>query len=336
MSSSGTAGKTGKGSLASPHTGPEKKPKPKRPMTAYNFFFQEEHTRLRKEMEEQSKEEEEEAVSATKKGGPPPKKRKISPREKVGFDKLGKVIGKRWRALSKEELAKFTALADKDSERYKKESAEYYQNQIDSACMGYNRSGEEKSTSTATAAGPVLADGTSTLSLAQQANLAIEELHKRHILPARPPKKKGRKKKKAKAAAAAAWPQGVPVASSAGVAVPTAVPFNPYMGNPAFFQQYAAATPGVAPADAVAGMGGATQQPQQQQAAALPVIAQPQAQPMMMMMPVPPQMQMQFMQQYMSSMNPQASVAVPYPAAMMPVMAPPAGTAAADSSEKKG
>ena len=188
------------------------------------------------------------------------------------------------------------------------------------------RRGEE---CTATAS-PVPVEGASALTLAQQANLAIEELHKRHLLPARPPTKKGRKKKKARAAAA--WPQSVPVASSAGMAVPTvppAIPFNPYMGSPAFFQQHAAGTPGVAPADAAAGMGRATQQ-----AAALPAPAQPQTtQPMMMMMPVPPQMQMQFMQQYMS-MNPQASAAVPYPA--MPVMAPPAGTGAADSGEKQG
>ena len=107
--------------------------KPKRPMTAYNFFFQSEHQKIRQESEGYMPEDEggdkkEEVTSsiANDSTATSTKKRKTS---RVGFEDLGKLIGKRWKEIGKDELERYQELARKDSERYKRESEKYYEDQ---------------------------------------------------------------------------------------------------------------------------------------------------------------------------------------------------------------
>jgi len=101
--------------------------KPKRPMTAYNFFFQHEHQRIR--AEEKKKKAEASGgggVDTAAVDSAAPKKRKTS---HFGFEDLGKLIGKRWREIGKDELEEYQKLARKDSVRYKRESEKYYEDQ---------------------------------------------------------------------------------------------------------------------------------------------------------------------------------------------------------------
>lgn len=76
----------------------KKKPKslPKRPLSAYNLYFQ----KLRAELVESSD-------------------------QKLGFDELGKIVGKRWRTLPEEEREVLQELAVQDSERYRREMEEH-------------------------------------------------------------------------------------------------------------------------------------------------------------------------------------------------------------------
>jgi hypothetical protein len=70
---------------------------PKRPLSAYNFFFQ----RIR--------------PSVLRSGSPSDKSKKIS------FEELAKIIGKRWGELGKQERKGFEELAKKESVRYRRE-----------------------------------------------------------------------------------------------------------------------------------------------------------------------------------------------------------------------
>eukprot|EP00980_Cylindrotheca_fusiformis_P006527 scaffold1384_cov116-Cylindrotheca_fusiformis.AAC.5 len=83
----------------------KKKPKgmPKRPLSAYNLFFQSERA----------------AVQA--------KAEKESPSTRLGFEGLGKIIGKQWRELSAEDRKEFEKLAAKDRVRYSREMEKYNQ-----------------------------------------------------------------------------------------------------------------------------------------------------------------------------------------------------------------
>ena len=75
---------------------------PKRPLSAYNCYFQEERARLMERGQEED--------------GP-----NILPSGKIGFEELGKIIGKNWRNLPESEKQRFHDRASEDNERYHKE-----------------------------------------------------------------------------------------------------------------------------------------------------------------------------------------------------------------------
>lgn len=79
----------------------KKKPNgmPKRPLSAYNCYFQEERARLMEKGQEAD--------------GP-----NILPSGKIGFEELGKIIGKNWRNLPESEKQRFHDRALEDNERY--------------------------------------------------------------------------------------------------------------------------------------------------------------------------------------------------------------------------
>lgn len=105
----------------------KKKPKdkPKRPLSAYNFFFKEEREKILKIVtaDEGEKVEndpnsddylDEETLSRLRKDG-----------GKVSFEEMGKIIGQRWKNIDPDRLSKYSELANEDTERYKKEMTDY-------------------------------------------------------------------------------------------------------------------------------------------------------------------------------------------------------------------
>jgi len=82
----------------------KKKPKgmPKRPLSAYNLYFQAQRT----------------TILAVQNAGNGPR---------IGFEGLGKIIGKKWRDLSSIDKREYDKLAEKDSERYRKEMDTYHE-----------------------------------------------------------------------------------------------------------------------------------------------------------------------------------------------------------------
>ena len=92
-----------------------KKPKdmPRRPLSAYNIFFREERERMLKEHEQNAR-------AARGEGSNEP-----LPEPRIGFENMAKTIGKRWKALSDEEMARYKKLAMEDMERYRRERDNY-------------------------------------------------------------------------------------------------------------------------------------------------------------------------------------------------------------------
>lgn len=86
--------------------------RPKRPLTAYNFFFREKRQML---LDAAKKDAESHAL--------PMKKRHphVPPKKKIGFEQLGRVIGDLWRDIKPKELKKYKAMAEEDSRRYRME-----------------------------------------------------------------------------------------------------------------------------------------------------------------------------------------------------------------------
>lgn len=105
----------------------KKKPKdkPKRPLSAYNYFFKEEREKILRVVlaEDPTKVENppesedylsEETIGRLKKEG-----------GKVSFEEMGKLIGQRWKNIDPDRLAKYSEMASEDTERYKKEMQSY-------------------------------------------------------------------------------------------------------------------------------------------------------------------------------------------------------------------
>jgi len=101
------------------------KDKPKRPLSAYNFFFKEEREKILKivlaedpKTVENDPESEDfindEMMGRLKKDG-----------GKVSFEEMGKLIGQRWKNIDPDRLSKYSELAAEDTERYKKEMQSY-------------------------------------------------------------------------------------------------------------------------------------------------------------------------------------------------------------------
>lgn len=95
-----------------------KKPKgfPKRPLSGYNLFFKEERVKILVEFSKDFDTVHDEEIRAI---------RADADRSKVSFQDLGKIIGKRWKALSDKDRRKYDNLAEHDSCRYRNEMDEY-------------------------------------------------------------------------------------------------------------------------------------------------------------------------------------------------------------------
>jgi hypothetical protein len=87
----------------------KKKPKgmPKRPLSAYNLYFQAQRTKIIAERK---------GMGDDGRG--------------IGFEELGKIVGRLWRELGNAEKKMFEKLADKDGERYRKEMDAYHEMKI--------------------------------------------------------------------------------------------------------------------------------------------------------------------------------------------------------------
>mmetsp|Transcript_32786 Transcript_32786/g.55492 ORF Transcript_32786/g.55492 Transcript_32786/m.55492 type:complete len:470 (-) Transcript_32786:1446-2855(-) len=110
--------------MAKTKTGGKKKgvlAKPKRPMSAYNFFFREERANILSESTKKT--EEGEAAEPT------------------SFEDIGRIIGQRWRAIDPDELAKYKEMAKKDSDRYRDEMKSFYNDELTLMCLGHNNEG---------------------------------------------------------------------------------------------------------------------------------------------------------------------------------------------------
>jgi len=100
------------------------KDRPKRPLSAYNYFFKEERLQISKAVScEDGTDAKDicpgltpELISKLRKDG-----------GKVSFSQMGKIIGFRWRDISDERLEYYKSLAEGDTERYKKDMVTFNQ-----------------------------------------------------------------------------------------------------------------------------------------------------------------------------------------------------------------
>ena len=138
--------------------------KPKRPLSAYNIFFQEERAKIIEKRDDGGGKD-------SPRTSPTTHKKQRYQRNGTGFEDLAKEISKRWKNIEKERLAECTRLADADTERYQKELAEF--NGLREARLA-------------------------ALHQAQMASVS-EEVWKRYLAEAesqKPPRKRNREKKK--------------------------------------------------------------------------------------------------------------------------------------------
>jgi HMG (high mobility group) box len=123
------------------------KDKPKRPLSAYNFFFKEERGKILKVVLEEDKSlnndpraddylDEAALIRLRKDSG------------KVSFEEMGKIIGHRWKNIDPERLAKYQDMATSDTDRYRKEMSTYNGRQeakLRTEGLSSSGSGEQKS-----------------------------------------------------------------------------------------------------------------------------------------------------------------------------------------------
>lgn len=108
---------------------------PKRPLSAYNFFFRDERSAIVNAINNADKK-----TDKAKKGAEKPEgdteyevflddetiaRLKNTKEGRVSFEEIGKLIGQNWKYCSPQRMAKYAEMAKEDSERYKKEMLEY-------------------------------------------------------------------------------------------------------------------------------------------------------------------------------------------------------------------
>lgn len=97
------------------------KDEPKRPLTAYNFFFRD--TRAQVISKGSMSNDDQINLSGNDSAGTG--KRKREPHRKIGFAELGKHVSKKWQEASDEVKEKYKAMAEQDKKRHQREKAEY-------------------------------------------------------------------------------------------------------------------------------------------------------------------------------------------------------------------
>uniref|UniRef100_A0A7S4QFE3 HMG box domain-containing protein n=1 Tax=Ditylum brightwellii TaxID=49249 RepID=A0A7S4QFE3_9STRA len=105
-------------------------PKPKRFLTAYNFFFMYERAAFLEAQLGRSTSDEKKSASAadTKPWTKQIKRKHVRSHGQIGFKELSQRIVSKWKGISREEKAIYERLAKDDLERYRKEMAEYQKN----------------------------------------------------------------------------------------------------------------------------------------------------------------------------------------------------------------
>lgn len=104
-------------------------------MTAYNCFFAEEHGRIKASLEAKADKKERTDLEQAKAEGrelPRKRRKKISPRQELGFENLGKMIGSAWKALNDKEKEKYKEMARQDAARLKQEFDNSYKASVSS------------------------------------------------------------------------------------------------------------------------------------------------------------------------------------------------------------
>jgi hypothetical protein len=118
------------------------KNKPKRPLSAYNYFFKDEREKIVKILHgtELSKDIDDKDLAKLR-----------TPEGNVSFAEMGRLIGQRWKTIDPESLVKYTKMATEDGERYKKAMIEYHT--LQDKRMGESLDLPPKVTSFATSSG---------------------------------------------------------------------------------------------------------------------------------------------------------------------------------------
>lgn len=106
------------------HMQPTKMERPKRPLSAYNFFFADQRVKMLQKAAGWNTDDPSSEASASSSVGEgvankEPARKKSKPPRKIGFEEMAKTIGPKWKALPPEDKAKFEAMAREEKRRYK-------------------------------------------------------------------------------------------------------------------------------------------------------------------------------------------------------------------------
>lgn len=121
---------SGSSNKKTPRKKRKKKPKdcPRRPLSAYNFFFKDERKKILDAIPYSKARKKSEDDKVRESITWPGKKR--PPHGKIGFENLAKVIGERWKHVDSTRLKYYKDLATKDLQRYAEEMRLYEEKQV--------------------------------------------------------------------------------------------------------------------------------------------------------------------------------------------------------------
>ena len=102
--------------------------RPKRPLSAYNFFFKDERAKM---IAEAPGEVPSDVVSDHSSSCGGRKRKKQKPHRKVGFEEMARVIGRKWKTLDPELRPRYQAMAEEEKKRYKANMDAYMGRQRD-------------------------------------------------------------------------------------------------------------------------------------------------------------------------------------------------------------